>query len=114
MRTIEIYKKENFSFFCTLPLGNAVTIIITRSLMYHFCSICEESCDLKNLIDEDGRVSRDIVLEWCADCGDGLDITYSIIIQKLRRQKLLPNDFKTFCCECYVEEHTEDSLVQTF
>jgi len=38
----------------------------------------------------------------CDSCDSILDEKYNIIINQLERANLLPDDFKRYCCLCYV------------
>lgn len=40
----------------------------------------------------------------CCNCGVALDSKYSILMAQLQEAKLLPEDYKHYCCLCYVLE----------
>lgn len=45
--------------------------------------------------------------ETCYYCNNTLSTAYIRIINKLKRQDLLPKDYKKICCSCYIMKDSE-------
>lgn len=65
------------------------------ALRFTRCYICNEDCEVKDMIDD--LKNKDVRTE-CEVCGMKLDLVYISIIWKLKKLGLLPNSFPYLCC----------------